>query len=596
MKETVSKSLLEVKDKLFKGTAYDIRAYVGEVGAFFSDEAVLTPERTRIAGVLMGSLPFRVGSGGTVQLNPGDAVVIGYDNGPTSKTLAEAFSKGLTGQGIDVYDIGVASSGQVYHNQTQLKARGHVQITRSHVEVTTNGAKFAIGQQGIHTYLLKQMNDALSAGTIGRDVAPGKIYDKIAEGKKLYYDKMIARYGAYFKAHPRKVAINLFGGTGLQYKDLFLEIFGKDKTIILGDTINVNEGHLLADPTRKEMLDKVPGLGAVLSEGLRVHSFDLDADRGSLTEGADALALSGTGHYLGDDIAYILADYKLSVAVPELFAALSQKNLPRSAADTIHKTATTVIVDPRFTSGVRAFVGRKGGSTMYHRKGHSLWKETMTAHMAEMARAAGYDSTENFVKAAGYQDIQIEASLHLFSSDPDDGITRDDAVENVFLVEKLLDELDIKSLRDYFAKIPRRFATKEIRTNSKSNETKEAITSDIVDQIRKSFAKYDLVEFDGQIRAEWATGFIMYGMSNTSPKLTMMVEECSQKERNEALAYVMALHNAAKWKYGDDLPMDISENPFFIEDKSYDMAKPDSVDKTDPRLAVFCKKHGVPLP
>ncbi|MDR0455046.1 MAG: hypothetical protein LBH05_09575 [Deferribacteraceae bacterium] len=593
MKECVSKSILGVKDKLFKGTAYDIRAYVGEPGSFFSDKAVLTPESMRIAGVLMGSLTLKTENGIAVQLNPGEYVSVGYDNGPTSKDLAEAFSKGLTEQGINVFDLGIASSGQVYHNQTQFKTEGHVQITRSHVEVTTNGAKFAIGQQGIHTYLLKQMNDALLGETIGRDASPGVVYDKTAVGRNLYYAKMIARYGGYFKENPRKLAINLFGGTGLQYKELFQEIFGKDNLIILGDNINVNEGHMLADPTRKEMLEKVPELASVLEKGLRVHSFDLDADRGSLTEGAGALSLSGTGHYLGDDLAFILADYKLSMAAPKLFAELSSKTLPQREADEINRIVTTVIVDPRFTSGIRTFVEAKGGSIQYHRKGHSLWKETMMANMSKVVAAAGYESADTFVKESGYRDLQIEASLHMFASDSDDGIVRDDAIENVFLLEKLLDDLKIKSLKDYFAKVPRRFATKEIRTNSKSNEIKEAITYDIVAQLRKAFAKYNLIEFDGQIRAEWDTGFIMYGMSNTSPKLTMMVEECSAEERNEALAYIMALHNEVKSKHGDDLPMDTSENAFFIEDNSYEMKKPDSMDKTDPRAETFRKKRGI---
>ena len=597
MKESVTKSLLEVKDKLFKSTAYDIRAYVGEPQAFFSDNAVLTPENMRIAGVLMGSLPLKTESGGVVRLNPGDSVVVGYDNGPTSKVLAEAFSKGLTEQGIDVYDVGIASSGQVYHNQTQLKADGHVQITRSHVEVTTNGAKFAIGRQGIHTYLLKQMSEALSTGgIIGRDVSPGRVYDKVSEGRRLYYDKMITRYGVYFKRHPRKLAINLFGGTGLYYKELFRSVFGAENTIILGDSVDVNSGDLLADPTRKEMLDKIPNLASVLADGLRVHSFDLDADRGSLTEGADALALSGTGHYLGDSLAYILADHKLSVAVPKLFAALSSKNISRHGADRINKIATTVIVDPRFTSGVRSFVEAKGGAIQYHRKGHSLWKETITAQMSQIAESAGYKSTEAFVKDVGYSDMQIEASLHMFATDLDDGVVRDDAIENVFLLEMLIDELKIYSLKDYFAKTPLRFASKEIRTNSVSNEIKEAITYYIVERLRNAFGKYSLIEFDGQIRVEWDTGFIMYGMSNTSPKLTMMAEERSPEERNEALAYILALHNSAKRKHGDNLPMDLSENAFFIEDKSFDMTKPDGVDKTEPRVIAFCRKHGTPTP
>lgn len=590
MIENPLSEILSSKDSLFKSTAYDIRAYVGEPGAFFTGKAVLTPEAARVAGALMGSVEFALKNGEMIRLLPGDAVVIGYDNGPTSAVLAKAFATGLIEQGVNVYDVGLASSGQVYHNETQLGAQGYVQITRSHVEVTSNGAKFGIGGNGIHTYLLGQMNRALDTA-YGRNVLSGKIFDKAQEGYQLYTDKMIARYGGYFAANRRKVAVNLFGGTGVKYKELFKRILGSD-LVILGDTINVNDGSMLADPTRREMLERVPELKKVLSNGIRVHSFDLDADRGALTEGDDALLCNSSGHYLGDDIAYIIADYKLTQAVPELLSKLSRMNIQRSDADLIHKIVTTVYVDPRYSSGIAAYVQARGGRTEYHRKGHSLWKETMTANMAKVARLAGFSSPAEFALNTGYCDMQIEASLHLFCTDPDDAVPRDDAVENVFIIERILDSLGITSLKDYFSKISRRFTTKEIRTNALSNYTKEAVTASVINTLKQVFtgSRYSMVEFDGQLRVDWDTGFIMYGMSNTSPKLTFMAEGSTIDERNEALAYILALHNNAKKLYGDDLPMDIGENGFFINDPSYGMSEPDTVTLNAPQALLFMKK------
>jgi phosphomannomutase len=591
MIEKVSEDILSVKDKLFKSTAYDIRAYVGEPGAFFSGKAVLTPSRMRVAGVLLASMEFKNNDGEILRLKPGNKVVVGYDNGPTSKALADAFSAGLTEQGIDVYDVGIASSGQVYHNQEQFKADGYVQITRSHVEVTSNGAKFGIFNQGIHTYLLGQMNAALGKGGIGRDAPAGSVIDKAEAGYKIYAEKIRSRYSDFFKKNkPSKpIAVNLFGGTGLNYEKLFREVLGED-IIILGDTINVNDGSLLADPTRREMLERVPKLNEVLSAGARVHSFDLDADRGSLTEGEGALSLSKTGHYLGDDLSFILAEYKLKIALPALAASLEKLALPKDKIDEILKTASIIYVDPRYTSAVKAFVEERGGTTIYHRKGHSLWKETMGENMRKMAAAAGFKSAAEFVKAADYRDIQVEASLHMFATDPEDAIARDDAIENVFLLETIISALNIIDLADFFKKIPRRFATKEIRTNSISVEAKEAITYDALAIIRETFGKTcSIVEFDGQIRADFPRGFLMYGMSNTSAKLTFMAEGDSVDLRNNALAYIMALHNSLKAKHGDDLLMDLSENPFFIKDKSYDMAQPDAITFEDARVKAFLK-------
>lgn len=591
------KKVKENNNKLFKKTSYDIRAYVGEPGDFFNDKAVLTPEAMEAAGMMTAGLVFKTQDGGSVSLKEGDTIVVGYDNGPTSQVLAESFAKGAAGQGVNVYNIGISSSGQVYQNQEQLSAQGHCQITRSHVEVTTNGAKFGIGTQGIHTYLLGQMNEAVAEDKfIPRQCKAGIITDKTADGKKVYFEKMKKIYKDYYSARDNSmVAVNVFGGTGLEYIDLFKDIFG-DKVTILGTDINVNAGDLLADPTRKEMLERVPALQAALDKGLRVHSFDLDADRGSITEGSDALTLNGEGHYLGDNLAFILAGYKLTIAVPALRKKLEELNVSKEKIDEIIKIASIIYVDPRYTSSVKSYVEKElKGTTEFHRKGHSLWKETITANMKKMASLAGFSSIKEFVAKTGYRDIQIEASLHMFSTDTMDGIPRDDAVENIFLLEKVLDEMGIKKLKPFFDKMPKRYITKEIRTTSVSNEAKDAITESILTKIRKTFESrkgFSIVEFDGQIRVDWSTGFLMYGMSNTSPKLTFMAEGETVKERNMVLAYIMALHNEAKKAEHDNLPMDLSENPFYIKDASYEMSKPDEIDFNDERVKEFIKFIG----
>lgn len=591
------KKVKENNNKLFKKTSYDIRAYVGEPGDFFNDKAVLTPEAMEAAGMMTAGLNFKTQDGGTVSLKEGDTIVVGYDNGPTSQVLAESFARGAASQGVNVYNIGISSSGQVYQNQEQLSAQGHCQITRSHVEVTTNGAKFGIGTQGIHTYLLGQMNEAVAEDKfIPRQCKAGTITDKAAEGKKVYFEKMKKIYKDYYsKRDNSMVAVNVFGGTGLEYIDLFKDIFG-DKVTILGTDINVNAGDLLADPTRKEMLERVPALQAALDKGLRVHSFDLDADRGSITEGREALTLNGEGHYLGDNLAFILAGYKLTIAVPALRKKLEELNVPKEKIDEIIKIASIIYVDPRYTSSVKSYVEKElKGTTEFHRKGHSLWKETITANMKKMASLAGCSSIKEFVAKTGYRDIQIEASLHMFSTDTMDGIPRDDAVENIFLLEKVLDEMGIKKLKPFFDKMPKRYITKEIRTTSVSNEAKDAITESILTKIRKTFEGrkgFSIVEFDGQIRVDWSTGFLMYGMSNTSPKLTFMAEGETVKERNMVLAYIMALHNEAKKAEQDNLPMDLSENPFYVKDASYEMSKPDEIDFNDERVKEFIKFIG----
>ncbi|QAR34423.1 hypothetical protein EP073_13755 [Geovibrio thiophilus] len=590
-------SVVKNADKLFKPASYDIRAYVGEPGNFFGEKAVFTPDAAVIAGVLMGGLTFTLRSGAKIALKDGDTCVIGYDNGPTSKTLAASFAEGLAETGVNVYIIGVSGSGQVYQNQNQLGAQAHVQITRSHVEVTTNGAKFGIGMQGIHTYLLKQMNEALKTNAPVRfGCAKGKISDKTDEGYSVYFDKMVKTYKAYFAGkNTSKIAVNLFGGTGCKYGELFRAVLGDD-VLLLGGDLDVNSGAALADPTRKEMIERVAGFTEALENGYRIHSFDLDADRGSVTSGADALKTGVSGHYLGDALAYILADYKLKKCVPELLKKLSLKGVSAENTAKIKDIAETILIDARYTSGVKSYVESLGGKTLFHTKGHSLWKETITANMAEMASLAGYDDIPSFVASTGYRDYQIEASLHFFTTDVEDGMPRDDAVENIFVLEQIFAESGIRDLNAYFASVPSRFITKEIRTTSVSNEAKEHITNEIVRVIRNTFggrSDFETVEFDGQIRADWADGFIMYGMSNTSPKLTFMAEGTTEEIRNNALRFLLALHNHFKVKYGDSEPMDLAENDFFVKEAGYNLPEPDKVTMNDPEVSAFLADFGI---
>ena len=136
------------------------------------------------------------------------------------------------------------------------------------------------------------------------------------------------------------------------------------------------------------------------------------------------------------------------IAVPALKKKLEALNVAKEKIDEIVKIASIIYVDPRYTSSVKSYVEKElKGTTEFHRKGHSLWKETITANMNKMAALAGFSSIKEFVAKTGYRDIQIEASLHMFATDTMDGIPRDDAVENIFLLEKVLDEMNIKTLK-----------------------------------------------------------------------------------------------------------------------------------------------------
>jgi phosphomannomutase len=67
-------------------------------------------------------------------------VVIGYDMRDSSPSLAAAFAAGVTGQGLDVVRIGLASTDQLYFASGQLDCPGAM-FTASHNPAAYNGIK-----------------------------------------------------------------------------------------------------------------------------------------------------------------------------------------------------------------------------------------------------------------------------------------------------------------------------------------------------------------------------------------------------------------------------------------------------------------------
>ena len=104
--------------------AYDVRGLVGEeIDASFVAEF----------GAAFARL---VGAGA----EPAERVVVGYDMRESSPALAQAFAEGVTGRGLDVVRIGLASTDQLYFASGFLDCPGAM-FTASHNPAAYNGIK-----------------------------------------------------------------------------------------------------------------------------------------------------------------------------------------------------------------------------------------------------------------------------------------------------------------------------------------------------------------------------------------------------------------------------------------------------------------------
>lgn len=100
--------------------AYDIRGKLGEE--------------------LNEDIAYRIGRAYAQFIKP-KTVVVGGDVRLTSKTLKTALSNGLRDEGVDVIDIGLAGTEEIYFATSHLKTDGGIEVTASHNPIDYNGMK-----------------------------------------------------------------------------------------------------------------------------------------------------------------------------------------------------------------------------------------------------------------------------------------------------------------------------------------------------------------------------------------------------------------------------------------------------------------------
>ncbi|RKT85445.1 phosphomannomutase [Saccharopolyspora antimicrobica] len=171
--------------------AYDIRGVVGdgldtdvvrEIGAAF----------TRLVG--------------------GPAVVIGHDMRDSSPGLAEAFAEGVTGQGVDVINIGLASTDMLYFASGRLELPGAM-FTASHNPAEYNGIKLC----------------RAGASPVGQDSGLSEIQELVTHGVPEFLGakgstssrEMTAEYSAFLRElvdlsgiRPLKIVVDAGNGMG----------------------------------------------------------------------------------------------------------------------------------------------------------------------------------------------------------------------------------------------------------------------------------------------------------------------------------------------------------------------------------------------
>ncbi|GJF07034.1 MULTISPECIES: phosphomannomutase/phosphoglucomutase [Pseudonocardia] len=340
--------------------AYDIRGVVGEQ---------LDAATVRAVG---GALARLVGAEGAC------GVVVGRDMRDSSPGFAAAFAEGVTGQGLDVVDIGLASTDMLYFAAGTLDVPGAM-FTASHNPARYNGIKLCrggatpIGQDTGLAALREAVEAGVPAGPGGGTVEQRDLLGAYADHLRSLVDLSGAR--------PLRVVVDAGNGmAGHTVPAVFAPL--PFDVVPLYFELDGNFPHHEANPLDPANL--VDLQKAVVAEGADIGlAFDGDADR--------CFAVDERGE---------------PVSPSAITALVAARELARSPGDTvIHNLITS--------KAVPEIVTELGGTPVRTRVGHSFIKQTMAETGAVFG---GEHSAHYYFRDFWRADSGMLAALHVLAA------------------------------------------------------------------------------------------------------------------------------------------------------------------------------------
>lgn len=277
---------------------------------------------------------------GSTALAQGERIVaVGRDGRLSGPALSEALIRGLVASGVDVIDIGMATTPMLYFAASTLANSG-IQITGSHNPRDYNGFKMVLGGRAIFGEDIQALKRSMLAPASGAPAAPGRVTH--VNVLAPYRDRIVSDIKL---KRPLKIVIDsgngiagasapgIFRALGCEVTELFSEVDG-----------NFPNHH--PDPSKPENLKD---LITALQSG--------DAELG--------LAFDGDGDRLGivtRDGQNIYPDRQMM-----LFARDVLSRVPGGA----------IVFDVKCSQRLAPEIEAAGGVPMMYKTGHSLIKAKM---------------------------------------------------------------------------------------------------------------------------------------------------------------------------------------------------------------------------
>jgi phosphomannomutase len=274
----------------------------------------------------------------------GNQVVVSHDMRSHSKPLVEALMEGLMDGGLDVLDIGLATTPMNYFAVGYLGTAGGLQVTASHnparyngIKLSRHGARPVAGEQGIP--LLEKLVEG--GGLKPAEKRGERITGEIFE---IYGNFLLSRLNRPKDAPLLKVVADAANGMATMYQPL-LESAGIELIPLyfeLDGTFPNHEANPLKLDNLRDLCAAVREHGADLGV-----SFDGDGDRSAFVD--------ETGEPVGSDLSTALIAGELLERDP----------------------GKAVVYDLRSSRAVAEYIRERGGRPIRERVGHSFIKATL---------------------------------------------------------------------------------------------------------------------------------------------------------------------------------------------------------------------------
>lgn len=299
--------------------------------------------RGRIPDQLNEAIAYRIGRAYAAFLGA-RKVVVGYDIRLSSQSICQALSRGLMDSGVDVFNIGLCGTEEIYFATSHLGMDGGIAVTASHNPKDYNGMKFVREQSkpisadtGLNDIKLLAEKNEFTAST--RKGAEQRVDTKAA------YVEHLLSYVNVTALKPLTVVCNAGNGGAGKIVDL-LEPHLPFKFIKLFHEPDGNFPNGVPNPLLEE--NRQPTCDALLKAGADVAiAWDGDFDR----------------CFFFDEKGNFIEGYYIVGLLAEAFL---KKN-----------PGSKIVHDPRLVWNTQAVVAEFGGIAVQCKSGHAFIKEIM---------------------------------------------------------------------------------------------------------------------------------------------------------------------------------------------------------------------------